>query len=185
MTSVVASAFAGIPAGASADEHDQSPHRRCAKKPFHRDRAVPRPGWVGLVGTRRDPDRRDPRPLGQPGDRLYRLVRAQPAGGRGSDHVPAHHEPAGPGWGARGPIAIGVRVLDGLRHLRGQHRSVLRAQPRPRAHEPRQQGAPGWSRADAGTGRDGRRPRLLVHRREPLALTANSARCRTGSFVTN
>ena len=46
-------------------------------------------------------------------------------------------EPAGSRRRARRALAVGVRLLDDLRGLRGQRRSVFRARPRARADEPR------------------------------------------------
>ena len=144
--------------------------------------AVPRPRRLGLVGADVHADRRDSGSLRQPGDRLHRLARPQPAGGRGPGHVSAHGEPPGARRRPRRPVAVGVRLLDDLRRLRGQRRSVLRADARARAHEPRHEEPARGRHADARTGRDRRRPRLLVHGREPDAIrSASCARCRTGS----
>ena len=93
-------------------------------------------GWWALA---RDADRRDSRPLRQPGHRLHRLARPQPAGGRRPGHLSADGQPPGAGRRARRPLAVGVRLLDDLRRLRGRRRSVLRARARARAHEPRRQ----------------------------------------------
>ena len=141
-------------------------------------------GWWALT---RDADRRDSRSLRQPGDRLHRLARAQPAGGRGPGHLSADGEPAGARRRPRRPLAVGVRLLDDLRRLRGQRRSVLRARARARAHEPRRRKSlPAGVDADARSGRDRRRPRVLVHGREPDALAARAAHaCRTGSSATS
>ena len=143
--------------------------------------------YVGLAGwgwwaLRRDADRRDPRPVRQPGHRLHRLAGPQPAGGRGPGHLSADGQPAGPRRRARRPLAVGVRLLDDLRHLRGQRRPVLRARARARAHEPGHEEPAGRRRADARARRDRRRARLLVHGREPDAVAARPAHaCRTGS----
>ena len=66
---------------------------------------------------------------------------------------------------------VGVRFLDDLRRLRGQGGAVLRADPRPRAHEPDHEEPASGRHANARTGRDRCRPRVLVHRREPDAFT--------------
>ena len=58
--------------------------------------------------------------------------------------------------------------------LRGQRRPVLRAEPRARAHEPGHEGAARGRHADARAGRDRRRPRVLVHGREPDAFAARA-----------
>ena len=94
---------------------------------------------VGLVGAQGHADRRDSRSLRQPGHRLHRLAGPQPAGSRGPGHLSADGEPAGAGRRARGPLAVGVRLLDDLRRLRGRRRSLLRARARARAAEPRRQ----------------------------------------------
>ena len=91
---------------------------------------------VGLVGARRDADRRHSRPVRQPGHRVHRLAGPQPAGSRGPGHVSADREPAGARRRPRRPFAVGVRLLDDLRDLRGQRRPVFRARARARAHEP-------------------------------------------------
>ncbi len=133
--------------------------------------AVPRPRRLGLVGADVHADRRDSRPVRQPGHRLHRLARAQPAGGRGPGHLPAHHEPAGARRCPGRPLAVGVRLLDDLRRLRGQRRAVLRAGSRARAHEPGHEEPARGRHADARSRRDRRRPRVLVHGREPDAFT--------------
>ena len=113
--------------------------------------AVPRPRRLGMVGADVHADRRDSRSLRQPGDRLHGLARAQPAGGRGPGHVPAHDEPSGARRRTGGPVAIGVRLLDDLRGLRGQRGAVLRADSRPRTHEPRHEEPARGRHADART----------------------------------
>ena len=69
-------------------------------------------GWWALRAT---PIDAIPGSLRQPGHRLHGLVRPQPAGSRGPGHLPADGEPAGAGRRARGPVAVGVRLLDDLR----------------------------------------------------------------------
>ena len=81
----------------------------------HRGRPVPRARRLGLVGARRDADRRHSRPLRQPGDRLHRLAGPQPAGSRGPGHLSADGQPAGARRRARRALAVGVRLLDDLR----------------------------------------------------------------------
>ena len=153
--------------------------------------AVPRPRRLGMVGADVHADRRDSRSLRQPGHRLHRLARAQPAGGRGPGHLPAHHEPPRARRCPGGPVAVRVRLLDDLRRLRGQRGAVLRADSRPRTHEPRHEEPAHGRHADARTRRDRRRPRVLVHGREPDAFTPRaphaaglvhplSAQCRAG-----
>ena len=164
--------------------HDQSTHRTLAEEPLHRAGLVRRPRRLGLVGARRDADRCDSGPLGQPGHRLHGLAGSQPAGGGRPGQLSADGEPAGPRRRSRRPLAVGVRLLDDLRRLRRQHRPVLRARPRPGAHEPRHEEPAGRRRADAGPGRDGRRARLLVHAwKAPRCRCATCAACRTGSFA--
>ena len=87
----------------------------------------------------------------------------------------ADGEPAGPRRRARRPLAVGVRLLDDLRRLRGQRRSVLRAHPRARAHESGREEPARRRRADARARRDRCRARLLVHARKPHAVSARPA----------
>ncbi len=109
-----------------------------------------------------------------------------PAGGRGPGHLSADGEPAGPGRCARGAIAVGLRLLDDLRGLRGRRRSVLRARARAGTPESGGQEPARRRRPDARAGRHGRRARLLVHAREPDACRSGiCAACRTGSSATS
>ena len=88
-------------------------------------------GW-GYWALAHHADRRDPRSVGQPGDRLHRLAGAVAPGGGGPDHVPAHGKPAGAAGRARGPVLLRLRVLDDQRHLRGRRGRVFRALACPR-----------------------------------------------------
>ena len=126
---------------------------------------------MGVVGRHGHSDRRDPRPLGQPGDRVHRLERAQRAGSGGPGQLSAHREPEGARGRQGRPIAVRVRLLDDLRRLRRQRGSVFRALAGARAPQPRLDTNAGGGGPDARPGCDRRRPRVLVHRREqpPLA----------------
>ncbi len=129
-------------------------------------------GWWALT---RHADRRDSRSVRQPGHRLHRLDGPQPAGGRGPGHLPAHGQPPGAGRRPGGALAVGVRLLDDLRHLRGRRRSLLRPRARARALNLVTKTSAAGRRRRPRAGRDRRRPRLLVHRREPDALAARAA----------
>ena len=154
--------------------HDQPSHRAVASQPLHHRRALRLPWRVGLVGARRDAGRRDSRPVGQPGDCVQRLARPQPAGSGGPGHVSAHREPPGTRRRSRRPIAVGVRLLDDLRDLRGQRGPVLRPCASARADEPDRQDAAAWRNTHTWTGRDRRRSRVLVHRRKSGAVASRS-----------
>ena len=130
---------------------------------------------MGVVGRHGHADRRDPRPVGQPGDRVHRLGRARRAGSRGPGQLPAHGEPARPRRRPRRPLAVRLRLLDDLRRLRRQRGSVFRAHARARAAQPRVDADARRRGADARAGRDGRGSRVLVHRRERSPVAARPA----------
>src|SRR5262249_35616574 len=77
------------------EDHDRVDHRMVDPQSLRRH-----PGIIG-DGSRRpardgdDAGRRDPGPVGKPGDRLRRLDGPEPAGDRGPGHLSAHVEAPG------------------------------------------------------------------------------------------
>ena len=155
--------------------HDQPTHRSVAQKSRPGARGVRRIGRMGLLGLANDTDRCDSGSLRQPGDRVHRLDGPQPPGGGRSGHLSAHGQSARAGRCSGGALPVCLRVLDDLRRLRRQRRSVLRALARAGAHEPADEDASDRRHARTRAGRDGRGPCVLVHGREPHLVVARTA----------
>ncbi len=159
------------------DEHDQQTHRTIAQEPI----SGRSPLYIGLAvwgwwARVCHADRCHSRSLRQPGHRLHRLDRAQPAGSRRSGHLPADRQPPGSGRRSRRAIAVGVRVLDDL--CRSSRTTSISYFARTRVLERLSlvaKSLPAGRHADARSRCDGRRPRLLVHGREPHAFAARTA----------
>ncbi len=115
--------------------------------------------------------RRHSRPLRYPGHRLHRDAGASAAGRRGPGDLSADHRDAGGAEEPGGARLLLLRRIVRLRHLRGRHRHLLGAQPRPGISELRRAEAASQREADPGAGRDRRRLGLSIRRgrREPVA----------------
>ena len=77
-------------------------------------------------------------------------------------------EPAGPAARAHRAVSLGLRLLDGQRHLRGLGRHLLRPHPRSGAAFARRKLPPRRRHAHDGPRCDRRWPGLLVHGRRPV-----------------
>ena len=106
--------------------------------------------------------RRHPRPLGHAGHRLHGVSRAGPASGRGPGHLSAHHFHADRAALEGRARVLLLRRLVRLRHLRGRHRHLLGAQPRPRISQRRSKTFAGRGDTDLGARRQRRRLGLSV-----------------------
>ena len=112
------------------------------------------------------PPRRAAGPLRRPGDHLHRLPGPGSPGGRGPGHLSHHHADAGRALRHGGPRLLVLRLLVRLRHLRGRHRPLLGAQPRPRVPQLRRRPPARRRDADPWSGRH--RGRLGLHVRPAL-----------------
>ena len=140
----------------------------------------------GLLRHRAHAGRRDPGHRREAGHRLGRLARPQPAGRGRPGHLPAHDEPDGHARREGHPLDVGLRLLDGLRHLQGRGRLLLGPLARAGADE----------RRPAASAR-GRRARARARTPPPWARSSGTrsrarastwpscARSRTGTSATS
>ena len=146
-------------------------------------RRQPGPGRAGRMGRLGNAGRRDPRPLGKPGDRLHRVEGARPARDRGPGDLPAHARPARAARRAGGAVIERRRLLDDQRDLRRRRRPRRRTPARGRAAGSRAgRSFPTGADARAGARRRRRPARSSgTPSRAAGSTWAGSARSRTGT----
>ena len=113
--------------------HDQSHYRMVAAQSLHRLLQRGDPHRAGCARRLSHPRRRHPRPERKPGGRLCRLAGPQPARSRGSSHLSALRQFAGPRRRENRPGQLHVRLFPRHHYFRGQHRQLLRPFTRTRA----------------------------------------------------